>query len=1556
MGKDQIIIDAGIAHIHIKIFGRESRDFLFPSNGKIEDLFRRYGVWQLLNDNSSDLFITGKLAEIIRASLKRGEIVSPLAALWARAKNLARDKHNKRGGSVGIIDLSASGYTVIAVDRQGEIIDDLLIINPKCGAGSGLNLGRILEKLAIKPEEVDTVLRDYLGEAGEAKRRAVSIRADRCGVFSASATISDKNQGIPLDLALAVTMKSEALKAARRLAVRADTVYLTGRVLAWQYMRDCAADYLREAGVRNVRYDEDQSLYILGVKNLAEVIGAGNFRRQPPGKLRRQLPPNAYPSFRELKERYERDNRYRRLSDPAVKPLPADELERLPVQLGIDVGSTMAKMVIADAASRDVLFINSYDNHGDTIETIKHIFRDLKRRGVNRLKVQHIGLTGSGRYQVQKVLKEVYPPLKGRITALVENYAHVHGSLVYAREHINYLRQKGEPVNEDFYALVDIGGEDTKVSLVSLRKADLYDNAMNIKCSAGTGSLMDTLKALFNIADIKEACRRAYASPRAFEINATCAVFLMENAKKMQAQGYDRDEILASCNYAIVENMARTLWNQIEFPRHSVVMLHGQTMLSEPLPLAATRRLQAMGKMYGLVPPLPGHQACLGLIKSIKPEPVIESDFVLDNFLDLRFEKKLVYCRGAACGDKNACCARTLMVSAAKTNRLSFLLGGCTAVNEMAGKRAEIKPARNAYQEIWQFVRDRQSRSDDPRRLVIPRSFVVSEQAYFLSRIFARLGIPVRVDNVIEADILAAQPLFEIDVCAPLIGAVGQFMRLAKEPHGVILAPQIDYLPTGGKSAGKTCTTNQGGIAIARNFAQAAYPGANIALFDLSLDKMEAGYIAHQLMGKIAGVFGFYGLRTDYDRLSAVVAEAIKDNDELKQGLAALTADCVKFAVDQKFDLALVCGREYILNPGIYDSHIGRLLTDKGITAIPAYALETVLAEKFRYIYWRNPHDLVTKISAVAGRTLHKILKNRELAELIKKIETGQTDTAVSIVEVSTFRCGPDTVIAPTTNELTKNIPGLYIQSDAMIKELAHLENRVNTLLNQLQKKLHREFAVHNFDIKIVDAFSFGQINRETDAIYLPTLHDNRLVTSVIKAAGITVVDNFRDREFDLEKKVRLGRQYVGDTICAPLAAVYADIILAARDFLERQAADDPLVRGKQRVLIFDNKGQGPCRQGQYFEQHKLCLYKKFSADNTLEGMSKKIKLMVAHEQEAYNIGLEEWALAQAFHGLIIKSVLDMIMLKAGASCRDLAEYNKFYQEFLILKSEINGIFANKTRPADKRKKILNAVSRQSAPLGAIAKYFGYGLYNNNGIRKLVRGFSRRWLPAQEAGGDKIRIHIEGEVYMRGAQFEDIFNSIADAVGFNRFSLTYTPLWSYFEWLLEMTILNSRRAVSLSRRDITAADSGETRRAARGNIRRQKRLIFTIKIAKFFLRKFFIGPLFRAARIEAPHEMGQVLKAARRVIPTLKPYGELTPYLGEALVRLEQGTDLFLNVAPEGCMVSAMGEVLTPCLLKTATNKKGRIQHLFSLNGELDEDQLHLALLKSLGPEKYYRQ
>jgi hypothetical protein len=111
--------------------------------------------------------------------------------------------------------------------------------------------------------------------------------------------------------------------------------------------------------------------------------------------------------------------------------------------------------------------------------------------------------------------------------------------------------------------------------------------------------------------------------------------------------------------------------------------------------------------------------------------------------------------------------------------------------------------------------------------------------------------------------------------------------------------------------------------------------------------------------------------------------------------------------------------------------------------------------------------------------------------------------------------------------------------------------------------------------------------------------------------------------------------------------------------------------------------------------------------------------------------------------------------------------------------------------------------------------------------------------------------------------------------------------------------------------------------------------------------------MYKAAGIPMPHAMQDVFAKARPVLPTLQPYGELVPFIGEAMLQLNDGVDLFLNAAPEGCMVSSMGEILSPEILRSAP-QKSRVQHLFSTEGEVDEDVLRLALLKVMGPERYY--
>ncbi|MCK7490380.1 MAG: hypothetical protein MZW92_00095 [Comamonadaceae bacterium] len=99
--------------------------------------------------------------------------------------------------------------------------------------------------------------------------------------------------------------------------------------------------------------------------------------------------------------------------------------------IGLDVGSTMAKVALADAADR------GDPAPGARLQQFRRHHRDgqahlrsVARAGqATRSQVRGIGVTGSARYQVQQALEHVYPTLAGRLAMLVENYAHARGSI-----------------------------------------------------------------------------------------------------------------------------------------------------------------------------------------------------------------------------------------------------------------------------------------------------------------------------------------------------------------------------------------------------------------------------------------------------------------------------------------------------------------------------------------------------------------------------------------------------------------------------------------------------------------------------------------------------------------------------------------------------------------------------------------------------------------------------------------------------------------------------------------------------------------------------------------------------------------------------------------------------------------------------------------------------------------------------------------------------------------------------------------------------------------------
>jgi hypothetical protein len=538
-----------------------------------------------------------------------------------------------------------------------------------------------------------------------------------------------------------------------------------------------------------------------------------------------------------------------------------------------------------------------------------------------------------------------------------------------------------------------------------------------------------------------------------------------------------------------------------------------------------------------------------------------------------------------------------------------------------------------------------------------------------------------------------------------------------------------------------------------------------------------------------------------------------------------------------------------------------------------------------------------------------------------------------------------------------KQRPFLLIQSDAVLKELAHMENRVNTYVKQLEQGLHAKLAVDDeeqFEIRTLDELVTHQpLTRETDVICLPTMADNRMITAVFRGAGYICIDNYSDDDYDLPGLVKSGRKAAGQAVCAPLAAMYADLEKCVDQFARRKRAGDPALAGKKRLVLIDTQGPGPCRQGQYPGLHRLFFHKSApdrpgSATCNSLPAGAIFEFMLLNESEGYRGGFEEWVMLRIYQGAILKDVLQGILFTGAAACHDYDQYLRFMNDFRALQAEIYGLLESYTGPGPLGRKLLGAFGGSgwaSLPL----KYFLYRLHGKE-FSGPLRRFVSTWIDPDSHPRDNIDILISGEGYLRISQAEEIFRNLLGAIGFRRFKLELSPMVGYLECLLEEAADASRCELEVTRTHQLRNGKNATNTS---EVQQQKRKLRTVKFYRFLLRKILARPMYKASRLPIPLSAQKAVETSRELLPTYRPIGELSPYIGEALAALREGVDVVLNVAPNGCMVSSMGEVLTSRIMHAAGVNSGRIQTLLSAEGDVDQELLTLSVLKAIGPQLF---
>lgn len=209
-----------------------------------------------------------------------------------------------------------------------------------------------------------------------------------------------------------------------------------------------------------------------------------------------------------------------------------------PLRLGIDIGSTTAKLVLLDENGHP-LFTRYERHNADAPGVVKKALRffeeasGLSGKEVGLLPVR-LAITGSVGMGLAESLGEEVPFVQEVVAATT-----------YAKRQYPHVR-----------TLIDIGGEDAKI--VYIKEDGSSDLRMNGNCAGGTGAFIDQMAILLGV-PVEELSSLAEEATAIHPIASRCGVFSKTDVQNLIARNVSRPDIAASIFHAVAVQTITTL-------------------------------------------------------------------------------------------------------------------------------------------------------------------------------------------------------------------------------------------------------------------------------------------------------------------------------------------------------------------------------------------------------------------------------------------------------------------------------------------------------------------------------------------------------------------------------------------------------------------------------------------------------------------------------------------------------------------------------------------------------------------------------------------------------------------------------------------------------------------------------------------------------------------------------------------------------------------------------------------------------------------------------------
>ena len=199
------------------------------------------------------------------------------------------------------------------------------------------------------------------------------------------------------------------------------------------------------------------------------------------------------------------------------------------LNMGIDVGSTTAKVVVLDQ-NRQLMFSAYRRHNADTLHTLQSILEEAAEHLANvEINLLVTGSAGLG------ICEKFELPFIQEVVASAEVVSQLY---------------------PDVKTLIDIGGEDAK--MIFFKNAGRPDIRMNGSCAGGTGAFIDEMANLLNV-PVAELNHLASNHTVIYPMASRCGVFAKTDLQNLLSRDIPREDVAASVFHTVVLQTLATL-------------------------------------------------------------------------------------------------------------------------------------------------------------------------------------------------------------------------------------------------------------------------------------------------------------------------------------------------------------------------------------------------------------------------------------------------------------------------------------------------------------------------------------------------------------------------------------------------------------------------------------------------------------------------------------------------------------------------------------------------------------------------------------------------------------------------------------------------------------------------------------------------------------------------------------------------------------------------------------------------------------------------------------